>query len=198
MRPQEQLEQLHQRIRACTACRLAETRTQAVPGEGPVPARVMFIGEAPGATEDKRGRPFVGRAGKFLEQLLARIGLSREEVFISNVVKCRPPNNRDPRRDELTACRAYWQQQLELVNPQVVVLLGLPAVQAVLGLDKLGDCRGQFLEREGRYYFSTYHPAAALRFERFRDPLRTDFQTLGDWLRAHPPSPTDAEGPDLT
>jgi uracil-DNA glycosylase family 4 len=119
-----ELESLHERIRACTRCKLHAGRTNAVPGEGPARAEVLFIGEGPGFHEDKQGRPFVGAAGKFLEELLDSISLKREDVFITNVVKCRPPANRDPETDEIEACQGYLDQQIELLRPKMVITLG--------------------------------------------------------------------------
>ena len=118
------IEQLEAAIRACTLCALHRGRTQAVPGEGPVNADLMFIGEGPGFHEDRQGRPFVGAAGQFLEELLASINLTRQQVYIANVVKCRPPGNRDPLPDELSACAPYLDRQIEVIRPKVIVTLG--------------------------------------------------------------------------
>ena len=119
-----QLDLLHQQIKQCTACGLCEGRTNVVPGEGPERPRIMFIGEGPGFHEDKQGRPFVGPAGKFLEELLATIDLTREEVYITNIIKCRPPGNRDPLPEEVQACNSWMEQQIELLAPELIVTLG--------------------------------------------------------------------------
>ena len=122
--PEQVLEQIGAEVRECMACRLCEGRTKAVPGEGAIKSGIMFIGEGPGFHEDQQGRPFVGQAGKLLEEMLAAVSLRREQVFITNVVKCRPPGNRDPQPDEIAACNAYLERQLAAINPRIVVTLG--------------------------------------------------------------------------
>ena len=179
------LKQMHAEILVCTACRLHKSRTHAVPGEGDLRAALMFIGEAPGETEDREGRPFRGRSGKFLDLLLARIGLTREEIFITGSVKCRPPHNRTPRDDELAVCRALWlDRQIELINPSLLVLLGKVALKQVLAkTGSLTELHGQIRERDGRPCLITYHPASAMRFPAVRAATLKDFRKIQRLLR---------------
>jgi len=159
-------EPLRARVAACTRCVLSETRTQTVFGVGDPRARWMFIGEAPGADEDRQGEPFVGRAGQLLNAMLRAIGLAREDVYIANVLKCRPPGNRDPRPEEAGACRGYLDRQIELVAPAIVVAVGRIAAQNLLATDKaLARLRGQVhaLGPRGWPLVVTYHPAYLLR-----------------------------------
>ena len=138
----------------------------------------MFVGEAPGAREDELGRPFVGRSGDFLTELLEEIGLSREEVFITSVLKSRPPNNRTPTKGEVKACMPHLIRQFEIINPSCIVLLGGVAVSSVIGPWKLSEAHGRFYEGEGRTFFITYHPAAALRFPKTKEKIQKDFKIL--------------------
>lgn len=180
-----ELESLASGIRRCTQCRLHQSRTLAVPGEGPVGAKLVFIGEGPGGVEDRTGRPFVGPAGRLLDSLLRDHGIQRREVFITNAVKCRPPGNRAPRRDELEICASAWlHRQLELVAPRWVVLLGQVATRQLLG-DPATVTRwhGTVQRRSEHFYFVTYHPAAALRFAAISAALRSDFEILSRHLR---------------
>lgn len=172
-----ELEILGAEVRHCTVCRLAENRTNVVFGDGNPDADVMFIGEGPGQQEDEQGLPFVGRSGQLLEQLLGEIGLERSDVYIANVVKCRPPKNRDPRPDEIDACKGYLRAQLELIQPKVVVTLGNFASKLLLrtetGITRL---RGTAYEWWGRFLVPTFHPAAALRGSaRVLAEMREDF-----------------------
>ena len=169
---------LHREIERCRRCPLWKTRRNAVPGEGSATAKVMFVGEAPGAREDESGRPFVGRSGDLLTELLAEIGLSRSDVFITSILKSRPPRNRPPTKSEIDACYPYLQKQFELIAPSVIVLLGSVAVSTVIGPWKMSNCHGRFYEGVGRVFFMTYHPAAALRFPRAREVMRADFAAL--------------------
>ena len=137
------LEEVAQQVSVCTDCPLSKGRTKAVPGEGPADAEIMFIGEGPGFHEDQQGRPFVGPAGQFLDQLIMSAGLKREEVFIANVVKCRPPNNRDPLPGEIAACRKHLDKQIELINPKVVVTLGRYSMARFLPNQTIGKIRGR-------------------------------------------------------
>ncbi|NHJ12143.1 MAG: uracil-DNA glycosylase [Candidatus Thorarchaeota archaeon] len=178
MTPQEELEKLHAEIARCTNCPLHATRKNAVPGEGAVDARVMFVGEAPGAKEDELGRPFVGRSGELLTELIEGVGFSRDEVFITSVLKSRPPNNRTPKKSEVDACISYLDRQLEIINPEVVVLLGGVAVASLIGPWKMTDAHGRFYEGSKRKFFITYHPAAALRFPATKKVMRADFEKL--------------------
>ena len=151
-------------VRGCTKCRLCETRTHTVFGEGDPDAKVFFIGEAPGETEDQTGRPFVGRAGELLNKMIAGMGLRREQVMIANIAKCRPPGNRVPAPDEVATCTPYLERQLEIVRPRVIVTLGLPSTQYMLQTkNSMGRMRGQWHEWRGIKLMPTYHPAYVLR-----------------------------------
>lgn len=164
----------------CRKCRLGAGRHHAVPGEGPPGAQVMFVGEAPGAREDASGRPFCGRAGVYLDRMLALAELDRGAVFITGSVKCRPPGNREPRRDELATCREAWlKRQLELVAPGLVVTLGGVGLAQVAGPDHtLAEVRGSLIHADGRPVLPTYHPAAGMRFPRVARAMEQDFETL--------------------
>ena len=182
------LDALHQRIRRCRKCRLCESRTRAVPGEGPLSAPVMFVGEAPGAAEDAEGRPFVGRAGTFVDEMLRRIGLTRARVLITNNVKCRPPQNRAPRNDELTVCREHWlDRQIDLVAPGIVVLLGMAAIrQRFGGTPQVSKLHGKARTLGGQTYFLTYHPASAMRFPNVGKAMHDDVERLKTLLQTNP------------
>jgi DNA polymerase len=178
------LTEIAEEVRGCTLCRLCEGRTCAVPGEGPAAARVMFVGEGPGAQEDRQGRPFVGNAGSLLNQMLLQARLRRPEVFITNIVKCRPPNNRDPQPDEIEACSSYLDAQIALLQPQVICLLGRPATQTLLDpTAAIGKVHGRAFEQGGMVYFPVYHPAAALHNPGMRSRLEGDFLALGRLLQ---------------
>ncbi len=170
-------------VSRCTACKLCQSATNAVPGEGPANARVMFIGEAPGHQEDRLGRPFVGPAGKLLDELLHGIGLRREDVFITNVVKHRPPGNRDPEQEEIEACWGYLERQLELVDPEVVATLGRFAMERFLPGSRISDVRGKPRRLGDRKFIPLVHPAAALHRGDWRPKLHEDFAALADLLR---------------
>lgn len=174
------LEELHQQILVCTKCPLAKGRKNAVPGEGSHNAKAIFIGEAPGEQEDTQGRPFVGPAGRFLNELLALSGLSREEVFITNIVKCRPPNNRTPSNEEIAACHPYLDAQIALIRPKVVCLLGAAALKAVLPELKMtiSQVHGQAFTKSGIIFVPLFHPAAALHQLKWKDVLRQDMLKL--------------------
>ena len=180
MNRDDQLERLAEGIRRCTKCRLCESRTHAVPSEGDAGARIMMVGEGPGAREDRTGRPFVGRSGRFLDSLLAGAGLRRERLFITSAVKCRPPANRTPRADELRICREAWlEAQLACIEPELVILLGLTAIRSALGeTPALHRVHGQVREDRGRRFLLTYHPAAGLRADDVADRLRADLAGL--------------------
>ncbi|HEX7243342.1 MAG TPA: uracil-DNA glycosylase, partial [Longimicrobiaceae bacterium] len=163
----------------CPRCRLAETRGKVVFGEGSPDADVMIVGEAPGAEEDRTGRPFVGRAGKLLTLLLASVGLAREEVYVCNVLKCRPPGNRNPQADEVEACSPYLLRQVELVKPRVIAAFGTFAAQTLLGTTiPIGKLRGRVHEYRGVPLIPTYHPAALLRTPSWVRPTWDDLQRL--------------------
>ena len=183
-------EELERRIRSCTLCRLHRRRKNAVPGEGPLSARVMLVGEAPGRNEDLRGVPFCGAAGRFLDELLKIAGLKREEVYITNVVKCRPPQNRPPRDDEIEICvKNYLRKQLEIIRPELIVVLGRTAAKALLNeevtmaVDHGKERKVRFSSR-GIRAFVTYHPAAALYGAATRLKLREDFSRLAEIIKA--------------
>lgn len=166
-------------IRACTRCRLHATRTNAVPGEGPVFVPVLLVGEAPGRDEDAAGRPFVGRAGRILDAALGAARLPRESVFITNVVKCRPPKNRRPKPDEVAACRTYLLGQIACVQPRVIVTLGATALRGLLGPGhELRTARGQILHLGAISVVATYHPAAVLYNRRLERDLRRDLRKV--------------------
>jgi DNA polymerase len=151
-------------VRGCTRCRLCERRTQTVFGEGAPDARLFFIGEGPGETEDRTGRPFVGKAGEKLNEMIRAMGLRREDVYIANVVKCRPPGNREPAADEVATCTPYLERQLEIVRPRVIVTLGRPATQHMLNTkNSMSRMRGQWHEWRGIKLMPTFHPAYLLR-----------------------------------
>jgi DNA polymerase len=157
------LDALHEQIRACVACPLSRTRIQAVPGDGPVTARIMAVGEAPGETEDRVGKPFVGSAGQLLTKLLESVGLQRSDLYITNVLKCRPPGNRDPLPEEVEACAHFLDAQVELIRPDVILLLGRHALQRILpGAPGISRSHGTRIRDRGRLYVPLYHPAAAL------------------------------------
>jgi uracil-DNA glycosylase len=167
-------------VRGCRKCRLCETRTQTVFGEGDPDAKIFFIGEGPGETEDQTGRPFVGRAGQLLDKMIAAMGLRREQVFIANIVKCRPPQNRVPAPDEVAACTPYLERQLEIVHPKVIVTLGLPAAKHMLNDPKLtmGRIRGTWRQWRGIKLMPTFHPSYVLRVytEETRKAVWSDLQ----------------------
>lgn len=159
-------EDLDKACESCTKCKLCNQRNKVVIGEGNKNAKIMFIGEGPGADEDLQGIPFVGKAGKLMNQAFIGLGIKREEVYIANIVKCRPPNNRNPEKDEAEACKEYIQSQINLVNPKIIVLLGSVALKNILGEEyKITASRGKWVEKNGIKYMPTFHPAALLRDE---------------------------------
>ena len=171
-------------VMACTRCRLAEGRTNVVFGSGNPSAELMFVGEGPGAEEDRQGLPFVGAAGELLTRIIQAIDMTREEVYIANVVKCRPPGNRDPQPDEVGACRGYLEKQIGIVRPRALVALGKVAAQTLLGNDApIGRLRGQWFKFQGIPTMVTYHPAALLRNPALKRPTWEDMQQVRDFLR---------------
>ncbi|MCX6026419.1 MAG: uracil-DNA glycosylase [Chloroflexi bacterium] len=194
------LAQIAHEVSVCTRCRLHSSRKNAVPGEGPPDAQIMFIGEGPGFHENEQGRPFVGAAGKFLEELLAGIGFRRDQVFICNVVKCRPPGNRDPLPDEMESCREYLDRQIAAVNPQVIVTLGRFSMARHFGEAKISAVHGQVRRVDGRVVVAMFHPAAALHQPSLRATVVEDFAKLPELIRASQqpapaPPPSAAETP---
>ena len=176
---EDALDQVHAQIRACRLCSLSQNRTRAVPGEGAGAADVMFVGEAPGGDEDRQGRPFVGPAGRLLTEQLKKIGIDRRNAFITNVVKCRPPGNRDPQPAEIEACRDHLLSQIALINPKVICTLGRFAAQTLID-PRLSITRqhGNPRRMSGILYLPIYHPAAALHQARLIDALESDFRRL--------------------
>lgn len=172
------LDEIAAEIRVCTRCELHRTRTNSVPGEGPADARIMFIGEAPGWNEDQQGRPFVGAAGKFLEELLAAAGLKRSEVFITNVVKSRPPGNRDPLPDEIAACAPFLQRQIDAIDPDVIVTLGRFSMAKWFPGERISRIHGQPRKEGKRLIVPMYHPAAALHQQALKATILEDFAKL--------------------
>lgn len=175
----DSIEKVADEVVVCAKCRLCETRKHAVPGEGSSSARVMFVGEGPGQQEDIQGRPFVGDAGKLLTELLQSVGLRREDVYITNVVKCRPPNNRTPRKDEAAACRPYLERQLALIRPKVICPMGNSAIRALVESEEsVTALHGVPFEKDSITYFPMYHPAAALYTASLKRVMEEDFQKL--------------------
>jgi len=177
-------------VAVCSRCRLAQGRTKAVPGEGNPHAELLFIGEAPGKNEDLQGRPFVGAAGKFLQEMLESIGMSREQIFITNVVKSRPPNNRDPLPDEVSACTSAWlNSQVKLIDPVLIITLGRHSLGHFIPNKRISLCHGKpmrALAPDGvrRVFFPLYHPAAALYNGSLRGTLMEDFTKIPAVLKA--------------
>jgi DNA polymerase len=169
------LEALASAINACRKCELGHARTNAVPGEGPADSEILFVGEGPGFHEDKHGRPFVGAAGKFLEEMLTSIGLTRADVFIANVLKCRPPGNRDPLPGEVEACRPYLLEQIEAINPTLIVTLGRFSLAWFFPGDSIGKAHGKLRRLGDRHFYHLYHPAAALHAGNLRRTIEEDF-----------------------
>ena len=176
------LAQIAQEVSVCERCMLYHSRKQAVPGEGPADAEIMFIGEGPGFHENEQGRPFVGAAGKYLEELLAKINMKREQVFIGNVVKCRPPNNRDPLPEELAACSDYLERQIQVLNPKVIVTLGRYSMARFLPNAKISDVHGKFYHIKGRLIVPMFHPAAALHQPSLKVSVERDFAHLPELI----------------
>jgi uracil-DNA glycosylase len=178
-----ELQLIHSQILECTKCELHKSRTKAVPGEGPHDARIMFVGEGPGQNEDEQGRPFVGAAGKFLTELLESIQLKRSDVFITNIVKCRPPNNRAPRKSEIEACNPYLESQIRLIKPRIVCPLGTPAITTLMGAEySASRFHGKPVAKGEITILPMYHPAAALYDASLKETIFHDFQILKQLL----------------
>lgn len=176
------LAQIASEVKVCTLCELSRTRTHAVPGEGNLHARVMLIGEGPGWHEDQEGRPFVGNSGKFLGELISKAGLTREEVFITNVVKCRPPSNRDPLPDEIHACSLYLERQIAAIDPDVIVTLGRFSMAKYFPGERISRIHGEPKKIGRRLVVPMYHPAAALHQGNLRGAIEADFAKLPRFL----------------
>ncbi len=172
------LSDISQEIARCELCAIARSRTRSVPGEGPEDAEIMFVGEAPGWHEDQQGRPFVGPAGKYLEQLLALIGLKREQVYITNVVKTRPPENRDPLPSEIANCRPWLERQIEIIRPRMIITLGRYSMAMFFPGKTISKIHGTAQKRDGVIYFAMYHPAAALHQQSLRQAIETDMRKI--------------------
>ncbi len=181
----QQLDELKQQVLSCTQCPLHKGRTNAVFGIGPRDAPIFIIGEAPGAKEDEAGEPFVGRAGKLLDEILGSYGLSRNQnVFISNIVKCRPPKNRVPGKTEVGTCFPYLEQQIQLINPEILLLLGATALKSYAGTsEKITSLRGRWWKEKGRQVMPSYHPAAVFRNPAYRKFIEQDIKTISDTYR---------------
>ena len=183
MKSEQELEKLARKIKVCPLCELHRSRKEAVPGEGPTHAEIMLIGEAPGARENEQGRPFVGASGRFLEQLLKQASLTRADVWITNVVKCRPPGNRDPLPDEINICTStYLQRQLEIVNPSIIVTLGRHSMGLFFKGATITQIHGQMRQVGERFVIAMYHPAAALHQAALKSVLMEDFAKLPELL----------------
>ncbi len=180
------IDELAKRIRLCVKCPLHQSRTLAVPGEGKKQAKFMVIGEAPGKQEDLAGRPFVGNAGRYLDHVLEGTGIQREDFFITNIVKCRPPSNRTPKRDEIQTCTSlYLFEQIRLVDPKLILLLGNTAVKAMLSLNSVDEARGRIISHDQRTYLATYHPAVRFYREDLAQKIKEDFALLKTELLRH-------------
>ena len=194
----EVLKEVAGQVAVCEKCDLHFSRKKAVPGEGPVNAEILFIGEGPGFYENEQGRPFVGQAGKFLEDLLGQIGMKREQVFITNVVKCRPPQNRDPLPDELASCAGYLERQIEALNPRLIVTLGRFSMAKFLPNARISDVHGQPVWNHGRLIVPMYHPAAALHQPSLKTSVERDFGRLAEFIqqaRSAAPKPAAPAAP---
>ena len=191
-----ELQALYQQIASCPDCTLCQNRAHAVPGEGPDDTQIMFVGEGPGFHEDQQARPFVGPAGRFLEELLASIGLHREQVYITNVIKCRPPSNRDPLPDEIEACRKYLQRQIELIKPQLIVTLGRYSLGWFFPKEPIGKMHGQLKAKDDLNIFPMYHPAAALHAANMRSVIEEDFRKIPAALEQAKQAPPQATSPE--
>jgi DNA polymerase len=175
----QRLEELAEEIRVCVKCPLCASRKNAVPGDGKPSAKLMIIGEAPGKEEDETGHPFVGASGRFLNSVLEGTGIKREDFFITNVVKCRPPKNRTPKRIEIDTCTSnYLFEQIELINPRLIMLLGGVAAKKLLGVKTVNEARGRVIEHEGRKYIVGYHPAVRFYREDLAEKVKEDFSLL--------------------
>ncbi|MGD2162871.1 MAG: uracil-DNA glycosylase [Anaerolineales bacterium] len=178
MGAREELEAVAAEVAVCEDCKLHLSRKNAVAGEGPGDADLMFIGEGPGFHENEQGRPFVGAAGRFLEELLEGIGMNREQVFIGNVVKCRPPGNRDPEQQEIEACSKYLERQIEAIDPKVIITLGRFSMARYFPNARISRIHGKPAEIDGRLIVPMYHPAAALHQPSLRETVQEDFAKL--------------------
>jgi uracil-DNA glycosylase len=195
LNPEELLQMVAADVAVCEKCELHFSRKRAVAGEGPVGAEIMFIGEGPGFHENEQGRPFVGAAGKYLEELLSSIGLKRSDVFITNVVKCRPPGNRDPRPEEVETCTSnYLDRQVMAINPKVIVTLGRYSMERYLQRVRISEVHGQAFQVRGRLVVPMYHPAAALHQGSLRSVIERDFARLPELISRATDAPAFVDG----
>jgi len=193
------LTELYAEIANCRDCGLAKHRIKVVPGEGAEDAELLFIGEAPGWHEDQQGRPFVGPAGAFLDQLLSSIGLSREQVYIANVIKCRPPGNRDPLPDEIQACRRWLDRQIELIQPSMIITLGRYSLMRYFPRENISKVHGKPRRKGDVVYYPMYHPAAALHQGKLRQIIQADMiKITGILAQAGKIAETPAEARQLS
>lgn len=197
MNAEEELGQVAAEVSVCIDCRLHHSRKNAVPGEGPANADLMFIGEGPGFHENEQGRPFVGAAGRFLEELLESIGLKREDVFIANVVKCRPPGNRDPQTDEIDECSKYLERQIRAINPKVIVTLGRFSMGRYFPGARISTIHGQARVVNHRLIVPMYHPAAALHQPSLRQVVQEDFSRLPEMIAKGESMPPPDDAPSV-
>ncbi len=197
MSSSKELEVVAAEVAGCTNCKLHQGRKLAVPGEGPPDAELMFIGEGPGFHENEQGRPFVGAAGNFLEELLGAIGLSREEVFITNIVKCRPPGNRDPEAGEIEACERYLERQILSIDPKVIVTLGRFSMARFFPNTRISNIHGQARQIGNRLVVPMYHPAAALHQPSLRNTIHADFAKLPELIGREGRPMRAEEPPDM-
>ncbi len=183
MSAQQVLHEIAGQAAVCTRCALHFSRKKAVPGEGPATAEIMLVGEGPGFYENEQGRPFVGAAGKYLDELLEKGGLKRSDVFITNVVKCRPPSNRDPQPDELAACAGFLDRQIEAIDPRIIITLGRYSMAKFIPNVKISEVHGQPFWHRGRMVVPMFHPAAALHQPSLKTGVERDFARLGDLIQ---------------
>jgi len=179
----QELETIKQNVIKCTKCDLCKTRTNAVPGKGNFQSDVIFVGEAPGRNEDRNGEPFIGVAGKKLSIALNEAGISRDAVYITNIVKCRPPNNRVPKTSERETCQEYLKQEISIIKPKIICILGNTAFNSILGGSEITKFRGKIVRKDNQLYFLTIHPAATIYNQKLIDVLKSDIVKLFDLIR---------------
>ncbi len=177
-----EIDLVRSQVISCIKCNLSKTRTNAVPGKGSSKAEILFIGEAPGRNEDLKGEPFVGSAGNILSEALSSVGLSRDNIYITNVVKCRPPNNRIPLQEEKESCQPYLSKELEIIKPKIICIMGNTAYGSILGGNSITKNRGKVIEKDGQRYFLTIHPAATIYNQELKSVLLADMKTLVETL----------------
>jgi len=192
----DSLHRLSQEIRSCTTCPLSQGRIQAVPGEGPTNPKIMFIGEAPGFHEDQQGRPFVGAAGQYLQDLLISADLKREDVYIANIIKCRPPNNRDPFPNEIQSCSQYLKRQIQILQPKLIVTLGRFSMAYFFPKESISQIHGKLREWKNLAVVPFYHPAAGLYRDKMRQNIEEDFKQLPRILRGIEQSSSSNQPPE--